>query len=502
MHKLVEDIKAGREIRQSLIEIKDIIKEAKDEAYSTLLNMSDKDTSFITELLKDEDAKVRKNTVQIIGLAKMNEYVDTLYECYLKEDTLFVRPEYIKALNQLDCDKYLDQLIDNANKLAARTDSGVDEKHVAAELRELFALINSHGRGEDHRFNYDLSGNSTMILTTLPGKEQYLQAAIDRVVSDGKTKLVRSGVKIESNQYEELAKVRCYKEFMFVPDGMSKLNGQASDMAKRLIDKGLVEYLSERLLGDGLFRFYVSVKGRLSVESKAKLTKDFAREIERLSNHRLVNSPSNYEVTLQLVGSSKVEGQYSLYLIFKGLGEGRFDYRTTSYPTSMKPYIAALICEIISKRTGKCKQVLDPFCGVGTLLVERAFREEHKVLTGVDIYGEAIWAASKMRDKLKMDIQYIDKDMNAFAADYIYDLILTDLPVSSPKLNGKEVRLLYERFLNKAYDWMSNEGYLAVYTGEVGIFREVLRRHKRYTILEEREIYKGKTRLYILKLTG
>ncbi len=35
-------------------------------------------------------------------------------------------------------------------------------------------------------------------------------------------------------------------------------------------------------------------------------------------------------------------------------------------------------------------QVLDPFCGVGTMLIERNQVKKAKVMYGVDLYGEAI----------------------------------------------------------------------------------------------------------------
>ena len=501
MHKLIEEIEAGVNVRANLIELKELLKKAvKSEGVTArdyLLNVASGDLSFLERTIKHDDPKVRKNSVQIIGLTNDNSFADILYEAYQAEETLYVRPEYIKVLSTMNVDRYLDALDNQAKALAAR-DLREDEKHVAAELRELYALLYSKGRGGKHRFSSDEI--STMILTTLPGTERYLQAAIDEVIGVDKTTLVRSGVKVESSQYEDLSRIRCYNDLLFVPSGMRALVGHASDMAKKCVDSDLVGYISERLVGSGPFRFYVSVKGRLSVESKSKLAKAFAGELEKLSNCAMINSPNDYEINLQLVGSSKHEGQYALYVIFGGLGNGRFDYKVKSLPTSIKPYVAATICEIIDEKTHEFKRVLDPFCGIGTMLIERNFKDKQEVLTGVDIFGEAVWAASEIRDKLKMDIQYVDKDMKDFEAEEPYNLILTDLPYVTKAFDESKVRGVYNSFLDKAHEWLSDDGIIAAYTMSPKAFSDVIKTHKDIKIIEEVDIYKNKSKLYILSI--
>ncbi len=501
MHKLIEEIEAGINVRANLIELRELLKgiSDSDKAREYLINLTSGDLSFLKDTIKNEDPKVRKNTVKIIGMINDDAFANILYEAYKSEETRYVRASYIKALSGLkSVDNYLDELNDYAKALAARTDSIEDEKHVAAELRELYALLYSHGRGSGHRFSSDEV--STMILTTLPGAERYLQAAIDEVIGGGKTTLVRSGVKVESSQYEDLSRIRCYNELLFVPGGMRALNGQAKAMAHKCIDSDLVGYIGERLTGSGPFRFYVSVKGRLSVESKSKLLVSFAGELERLSGYTMINSPNDYDVNLQLVKSSKHEGQYALYVIFRGLGEGRFDYRIKSLPTSIKPYVASVICEIINDRTSSYKKVLDPFCGIGTMLIERNFKDKQELLTGVDIYGEAVWAASEIRDKLKMDIHYVDKDMRDFKADEPYNLILTDLPYVTGGFGEDRVRAVYDSFLDKVSEWLYADGIIAAYTMSPGIFEASVTAHKDINIIEEYDIYKNKSKLYILSI--
>lgn len=53
------------------------------------------------------------------------------------------------------------------------------------------------------------------------------------------------------------------------------------------------------------------------------------------------------------------------------LKDTRFSYRKESYAAAMAPVQAALLMELSKPWLVDGAQVLDPFCGVGTLLVER-----------------------------------------------------------------------------------------------------------------------------------
>ena len=59
--------------------------------------------------------------------------------------------------------------------------------------------------------------------------------------------------------------------------------------------------------------------------------------------------------------------------------DNRFDYREKVLPTSINPVTAAIIMKSISKWLKPNAKVIDPFCGTGTMLIERAKSKEFKL---------------------------------------------------------------------------------------------------------------------------
>ena len=56
----------------------------------------------------------------------------------------------------------------------------------------------------------------------------------------------------------------------------------------------------------------------------------------------------------------------------------------------MHPSLAALIMELAAPYLKENAQIIDPFCGVGTMLIERDIRVPAREKYGTDIFGEAI----------------------------------------------------------------------------------------------------------------
>lgn len=103
-----EQIRLGKNIRANLIELKqEIREEAKKRrlAYET-----GGDYSVFFGLLKNEDPKVRKNAALILGEMECEDAAEPLFEAYQKEETLFVRSAYLKALEAYDCGNMVPEL--------------------------------------------------------------------------------------------------------------------------------------------------------------------------------------------------------------------------------------------------------------------------------------------------------------------------------------------------------------------------------------------------------
>ena len=116
MQKVYEDLKQGRDIRNNLIALKQMLKE--EGALEEYLSMTE-DDELIASFLQNEDAKIRKNAALVLGLLQSQESIEKIWEAYVSESQLFVRGAYLSALQKLNCRAYEKQLKARYQKLLA-----------------------------------------------------------------------------------------------------------------------------------------------------------------------------------------------------------------------------------------------------------------------------------------------------------------------------------------------------------------------------------------------
>ena len=150
IRELYNAIRSGDEVRANLIELRRELKtEEKQRALAYLLGG---DFTVFTGLLKSPDPKVRKNAALILGDMETEDVLPSLFEAYQREETLFVRADYLKAMEKLDCRPFLEALKDRQKKLLETAPAEENRKHYREELAALQALILNYERPKHHRF--------------------------------------------------------------------------------------------------------------------------------------------------------------------------------------------------------------------------------------------------------------------------------------------------------------------------------------------------------------
>lgn len=129
----------------------------------------------------------------------------------------------------------------------------------------------------------------------------------------------------------------------------------------------------------------------MSLSERSLFTKKLADGLMLESGGTLLNDISDYEVELRLI--EKKSGGFLPLLKFSNLPDRRFAYRRKSIAASMQPALAAILMELAKPYQKEKARVLDPFCGVGTLLFERNYALHADTLYGVDVFGQAIQGA-------------------------------------------------------------------------------------------------------------
>ena len=250
--------------------------------------------------------------------------------------------------------------------------------------------------------------------------------------------------------------------FRFCANPLKATDYQA--VAAAIHDAGLTDYLKKRHEGDGPFYFRIDLRTKLVLNEKSQYVKRLGAELERLSGHHLQNSASNYECELRITENK--QGQYSVYLILHTIADSRFSYRRNAIATSMHPVKAAEVVSIASEYLADDADVLDPFCGTATLLIERYRKRKAAHLYGVDIFGEAIDGARENASLANVPSYFINKDFAEFSHSYTFDEVLTELPAGSDKMTPDVLFTLYKNFVRKLNTWMTPGGYVIVVTTE------------------------------------
>ena len=92
---------------------------------------------------------------------------------------------------------------------------------------------------------------------------------------------------------------------------------------------------------------------------------------------------------------------------------------------------------------------MDPFCGVGTLLIERAHLVPAREIYATDTYGDAITMGRENAAFAKTRINFIHRDFFDFRHEYKFDELITDMPVRNRQTKAGDWSFLREVFRSR-----------------------------------------------------
>lgn len=476
MNKYLEDLTKETEVRRSLIAIKEAIRDGEEKR--TLARLLAGDFSVFEKLLEHADSKVRKNAALILGMMDAEDSRGVLWEAYQREQTRFVKADYVKALVHFDCSEYLQEIKARIRELDAQTMTEETQKHTIEELSALKALLMKTERPKKHRFT-KMDSRMEVILMTNRNQREVTAAQMP----EKNLRLLAGGIRFMTTHLEEILPVRTYSEILFPIPGLQTVSGSPEHMAEMLMKSSLMKFLEEHHTGNWPFYFRLDLKTSMPQDRKADLIKKLSVSIEKVSGRRLLNATSGYELELRLVANK--EGGFVPLLKLFTFHDRRFAYRKENLPTSIAPVNAATVMRLAEEFLKEDAQVLDPFCGTGTMLIERRMLGKTGSMYGLDILEEAILKARKNAESASIKINYINRDFFDFRHEYRFDEIVTNLPVSSRTHAPDKIAELYNCFLDRIPEVMQKDAVIVAYTGELDILKACLRNRGEFKKLKE-----------------
>ena len=492
LRAIYEDIQCGQEVRKNLIELKKLLKEESNRI--AFIYYLAGDYNLFYELLENEDAKVRKNMALIMGELGDQSFMKALYKAYQIEDKLFVKADYLTALSKLD---YRELLEDLKERLTELTNSSFEEtsmKHINEEIKLLTRMILDIEGTNTHKF---VGYNELSDLILLTNRDH--QEVTAQQITDGIKKVFNAGVMVRTNNLQEVLKIRTYSELLFRLKGVAEVEMEPVKAAEAIYKGGLLEFLTKRHKGEVPYYFRLEIKTKMPLDKKSAFAKKLAFALESISDRALINSTSNYELEIRLVESK--EGKFNVLLKLYTIKDERFNYRKHAVAASIQPVTAALVARLAKDYLKEDGQVLDPFCGVGTMLIERNKLVPANPMYGIDTFGEAIDKAILNAKKAECQINFINRDFFDFTHNYLFDEIFTNMPTRGGRKTEEEMVMLYKQFFNKALKVLKDEAVIVMYTRDRHLVLEEVLCRNEYKIRQEYVISKKEDAyLYIIEV--
>jgi len=492
--------------RAILSVMRDILKKEKPKGMfkRTIGNSKDK----LSALLTHSDPKVRKNVCGVIGELEDPAYLEALYNAYNSEDKLFVRYSYVLAIGNcgsiIDADKLKKMFEDVVmnEKASKENDSLITtNKHINEEKLALTRAIDKLSPPVRHEFKgfNEFENAVPMILTVMNYQYQHTLKELKEKSIEGR--LVDEGILIYENDIDKIYTCRTFYELLFPLDECENLEFDYKVIAAAIIDANVVNFLNQchECDSNSPFWYRVEFKTMDANRERSEFVKNLCRELDENSSGGLKNSPSSYEVEIRIVERNNL---CSVFVKLYSFIDSRFDYRKNEIATSINPVTAAIVMKSIEKWLKPNAHIIDPFCGTGTMLIERSKLNEVESLTGVDIYRTAISAATINSKLAKVDIELIDQDILEYSTNNLFDELITNMPFDNKSTTHNKYADLYAAFVNKIPNLVLQGGMAFVYTIEKQLFREVLMDNEELELLQEIKIESGRLtpHVFVLKV--
>jgi 23S rRNA G2445 N2-methylase RlmL len=481
--------------------MRDILKKEKPKGMfkRTIGNSKEK----LSALLSHSDPKVRKNVCGVIGELGDPAYLESLYDAYNSEEKLFVRYSYVLAIGNcgsaIDAEK-LQTMYENvlANERECNEDTSLvtTNKHINEEKLALTRAIDKLSPTVRHEFK-GFDNPVPMILTVM--NYQYQQTIRELEEKSIEGRLIDDGIIIHENDLDKIYECRTFYELLYPLDECKDLQFDYKVIAAAIMDANIVDFLNQCHNSDAPFSYRVEFKTMDFNRDRSDFIKSLSRELDESSSGNLKNSPSSYEVEIRIVENNNLCNVYVKLYSYK---DNRFSYRKNDIATSINPVTAAIVMKSIEKWLTPSANVIDPFCGTGTMLIERAKLQRFETLTGVDIFRTAISAATINSKLANVKIELFDEDILEFGTTDLFDELITNMPFDNKSTTHNKYAQLYSDFVNKISSLVKPGGMAFVYTIEKQLFREVLTENSELELLQEIKIESGRLtpHVFVLKV--
>jgi tRNA (guanine10-N2)-dimethyltransferase len=140
------------------------------------------------------------------------------------------------------------------------------------------------------------------------------------------------------------------------------------------------------------------------------------------------------------------------------------------HPSSLSPLLSSTLCNICGITRGK--NVLDPFCGTGGILIEAGLLGAN--VYGIDIDESMVQGTRENLSHFGIKGNITKGDATNLDMDKKYDIVITDPPYGRASTTmGREVTTLYEKAVKSIYTILKEGGTACIISPETIPLEEI-----------------------------
>ena len=490
MQQFLSDLKSKKNVRESLRGLIDYMKGNSSESGQIHAALSKEEWCG---LLGEEDAKSRKNAATLLSLLPWSReeasYVaEQLFHQYEKEETLFVRESYVKALSAFDCKAYQEALQTRFDALTTGDFAEEDLKHIRKERQQLGQLLEKLQEEKGHKRKGLPRGRKWLFRS-----EPWLLDLLQQEYPDGKR--LPFGLLVDGGNPKALIENRLYEQLLIQIPQSKNAPIHEDDFKQGLAHCGLSAILAELFEGEKPFAFRLDIYGKYENDRRIALTKQAAAALEDATGGKLYNAPGDYEIELVLF--PRRDGTFGLFLWPGDLGAERFAYRKNHSAVSMAPQKAAAAARIAKPFLNAGVFRLDGFCGEGTLLLECDRVAHAREAFGCDIFGDAIRGGRENAEAAGVDLHFVQRDYFDFTNRVTFAELITEFPDLFHK-EPAEKDAFFKEFFRSSMELTMTESTWVVITAEENLLKKYVRLHEQLSLKLQAPFGKEKA-LYIIR---
>lgn len=178
----------------------------------------------------------------------------------------------------------------------------------------------------------------------------------------------------------------------------------------------------------------------------------------------------------------------------------RRDWRKEFVPAGLNPALAYVMC--MAAELEQSDEVLDPFCGGGTIPITAKLYFDVKKVTASDISGKAVDITKTNFESAKIsknDYFVLQKGIKHLRLkSESIDKVITNLPFGIRAGVHEKNELSYKYFAEKVKSYLKSDGIIIVLTQEKNLLRNAF---KDFRLIEEIEVNTGGLTPSIFKYT-